>query len=127
LYQLYKDPNIVKMAKAASWRWLGHLCKEVRKRGRPPVRWMDAMKQDLCTLGIRGWKNIALDRSRWPAIVKVVKAWNRLWYHGRIRSSWWCSWYSSYCKARATGNVCTVHAGIMVFVWKKSNGIARYT
>jgi hypothetical protein len=80
LYQLYKKPNIVKMAKAAMLRWLGHLyrceesnpCKKltftqpdrVRKKGRPPARWMDAVVQDLCTLGSRGWKNIALDRSR---------------------------------------------------------------
>jgi hypothetical protein len=78
------------MTKAAWLRWLGHLyrceksnpCKKltytkpegVRERGRPPVRWMDAVEQDLHTLGIRGRENIALDRSRWRGIVKGGKA-----------------------------------------------------
>jgi hypothetical protein len=67
------------MAKAARLRWLGHLyrcektnpCKKptftkpegVEKRGRPAVRWVDTVKQNVRTLG----KNIALDRNRWRA------------------------------------------------------------
>jgi hypothetical protein len=43
---------------------------------------MDAVEQNLRALGIRGWKNIALDRRRWQGIVKAVKAW---WYHRRRR------------------------------------------
>jgi hypothetical protein len=43
---------------------------------------MDAVEQDLRALGIRSWKNIALDRRRWQGIVKAVKAW---WYHRRRR------------------------------------------
>jgi hypothetical protein len=35
---------------------------------------MDAMEQDLRSLGIRAWKNITLDRSRWRGVVKAVKA-----------------------------------------------------
>jgi hypothetical protein len=31
---------------------------------------VDAVEQDLRTLGIRGWKNIALDGSRWRGIAK---------------------------------------------------------
>jgi hypothetical protein len=30
-----------------------------RKKGRPPVRWMDNVQQDLQTLGVRNWKEIA--------------------------------------------------------------------
>jgi hypothetical protein len=33
----------------------------VRKRVKPPVRWKDAVEQDLRTVGIRGWKNIGAD------------------------------------------------------------------
>jgi hypothetical protein len=32
------------------------------------------MEKYLRTLGIRGWKNITLDRSGWRDIVKAVKA-----------------------------------------------------
>jgi hypothetical protein len=49
----------------------------VRKRGRPPLRWMDAVEKDLCTLGIRGCKNIALHRSRWWGIVKAIQGLKR--------------------------------------------------
>jgi hypothetical protein len=35
---------------------------------------MDAVEQYLHALRIRGWKNIALDGSRWQGIVKVIKA-----------------------------------------------------
>jgi hypothetical protein len=35
---------------------------------------MDAVEQYLRNLEIRGWKNIAVDRSRWRGIVKAVKA-----------------------------------------------------
>jgi hypothetical protein len=69
LYGLYNKPDIIKMDKAARLRWLGYLyrteelnpCKKLtfskpigtRKKGRPPVRWMDNVQQDLQTLGVR--------------------------------------------------------------------------
>jgi hypothetical protein len=45
-----------------------------RKKGRKPVRWFDNVQQDLQTLGVRNWKEIALDRIRWRGIVKAVVA-----------------------------------------------------
>jgi hypothetical protein len=45
-----------------------------RKKGRPPVRWMDSVQQDLQTLGVRNWKEIASDWIRWRGIVKAVLA-----------------------------------------------------
>jgi hypothetical protein len=78
------------MVKAARLRWLGRLyrteelnpCKKLtfskpmgtRKKGRPPVRWLDNVQQDLQTLGVRNWKGIASDRTRWRGIVKAVLA-----------------------------------------------------
>jgi hypothetical protein len=45
-----------------------------RKKGRPPVRWLDNVQQDLQTLGVRNWKEIASDRIWWRGIVKAVFA-----------------------------------------------------
>jgi hypothetical protein len=63
LYQLYEDSEIIKVIKAGRLRWLGHLyranetdpCRKVtftkiegrRKKGRPPVRWLDSVEQNL--------------------------------------------------------------------------------
>jgi hypothetical protein len=59
------------MVKAARLRWLGHLyrtedlnpCKKPSvsqlgkgKKGRPAVRWLDNVQQDLQTLGVGKWK-----------------------------------------------------------------------
>jgi hypothetical protein len=45
-----------------------------RKKGRPPVRWLDNVQQDLQRLGFRNWKEIPLDKIRWRGIVKAVLA-----------------------------------------------------
>jgi hypothetical protein len=90
LYGLYNKSDIIKMVKAARLRRLGHLyrtedlnpCKKLtfskpigtRKKGRPPVRWLANVQQDLQTLGVRNWKGIASDRIRWSGIVKAVLA-----------------------------------------------------
>jgi hypothetical protein len=36
---------------------------------------LDNVQQDLQTLGVRNWKEIASDRIRWRGIVKAVLAW----------------------------------------------------
>jgi hypothetical protein len=78
------------MVTAARLRRLGHLyrteelnpCKILtfskpigtKKKGRPSVRWMDNVQQDLQTLGVRNWKETVSDRIRWRGIVKAVLA-----------------------------------------------------
>jgi hypothetical protein len=75
LYQPYEDSEIIKVIKAGRLRWLGHLyranetdpCRKVtvtktegrREKGRPPIRWLDSVEQDLRLLGIQGWRNKA--------------------------------------------------------------------
>jgi hypothetical protein len=82
------EPDNIKMVKSARLRWLGHLyrteelnpCKKLtfskptgtREKGRPPVRWLDNVQQDLQTLRVRNWKEIASDRIEWRGIVKAV-------------------------------------------------------
>jgi hypothetical protein len=83
LYQLYEDSEIIKVIKAGRLRWLGHLyranetdpCSKVtftkieerRRKGRPPIRWLDSVEQDLRVLGIQLRRNKAQERSQWKA------------------------------------------------------------
>jgi hypothetical protein len=45
-----------------------------RGRGRPRVRWINDMEDDLRTLGVKQWRMKALDREEWASIVKEAKA-----------------------------------------------------
>jgi hypothetical protein len=55
-----------------------HKIQGRRKKGRPPVRWLDNVEQDLRVLGIQGWRNKAQKRSQWKSIFGAIKACNRL-------------------------------------------------
>jgi hypothetical protein len=48
---------------------------ERRKPGRPRLRWLDCVEDDLKTLGLRIWRKNAEDREEWAIILKeaVVK------------------------------------------------------
>jgi hypothetical protein len=75
LYQLYEYSEIIKVTKAGRLRWLGHLYRANgtdpfrivtltkvegrRKKGRPPIGWLDSVKQDLRVLGMQGWRHKA--------------------------------------------------------------------
>ena len=39
-----------------------------RRAGRPKLRWLDGVEEDLRTLGIRGRRRRALDRDRWKEV-----------------------------------------------------------
>ncbi|KDR19558.1 hypothetical protein L798_06356 [Zootermopsis nevadensis] len=98
LYHLYNEPDVIKVLKTGRLRWLGHLYRAseahpskkvtftniegTRKRGRPPIRWLDSVdstlsshlsfqilfytvEQDLKALGVQGWKRKAVNRDQW--------------------------------------------------------------
>ena len=49
-----------------------------RKRGRPKVRWLDDVQEDLWEMRIEGWRRKAQDRDQWRRIAQETKAHVRL-------------------------------------------------
>ena len=95
LYQLYKSPNIIQTIKIARLRWVGHVRRmnesEIprkvmeykilggRRVGRPTLRWMDCVADDIKTLEIKNWWTVAQDRNRWRKLLKEAEARPGLW------------------------------------------------
>jgi hypothetical protein len=57
------------------------LCKKLtshlegcRKKGRPKLRWLGDVLQDLKTLNVTAWWKKAQDRDSWKAVIKEAKA-----------------------------------------------------
>jgi hypothetical protein len=45
-----------------------------RGRGRPSLRWIDDVEDDLRKHGVKRWRAKALDREEWASIIREVKA-----------------------------------------------------
>jgi hypothetical protein len=44
-----------------------------RGRGRPRLRWINDVEDDLRELGVKRWRTNALEREEWASIIKEVK------------------------------------------------------
>jgi hypothetical protein len=89
LYQLYNEPDIMEAMKSGRLRWLGHLfrlqeqnpCRKLtlhkpevnRRVGRPAIRWLGSIKEDLNIVGIRNWRRKTQDWDQWRATVEEAK------------------------------------------------------
>jgi hypothetical protein len=85
----YRPQVIVSLIKVRRQEWLGHIirmnetrivkkiCEKKlggrRRRGRPRLRWIDEVEDDLRNMGIKLWRMKVLDRVEWAAIGKEAK------------------------------------------------------
>jgi hypothetical protein len=53
-----------------------------RKIGRPKLRWEDGVIQDIRVLGVKNWRNVAMDREDWRKLLKRARA------HTGLSSQW---------------------------------------
>jgi len=73
--------------------WLGHVermaednvqkikrWKPMSKRpiGRPKIRWEDDVLEDMKSMNVRNWKNVAQNIDRWKKVVEQARTLNRL-------------------------------------------------
>ena len=86
----YKSQDIVTVIKIRRLEWLGHVSrmKETRSvkkicegklegrrgRGRPRLRWINDVEDDLRKLGVKRWRRKALNREEWASIIREAKA-----------------------------------------------------
>ena len=65
-----EDNNVQKIK-----RW-----KIMSKRpiGRPKLRWEDDVLEDINSMNVRNWKNVAKNRDRWKKVVEQARTLNRL-------------------------------------------------
>jgi hypothetical protein len=80
-----KGENIVKWIKGQRISWLGHLermeedrmlkniftlqLEGTKQRGRPWKGWREEVERDLQVLGVRRWRELVIDRTKWRGIV----------------------------------------------------------
>jgi hypothetical protein len=89
LQNVYRSPDIVTEIKVRRLEWLGHIIRMDGARmakkmfvtkpegrrdiGRPKLRWLDDVEDDIKALGIRRWRIKAQDRNEWTAINREAK------------------------------------------------------
>ena len=47
--------------------------EETRRRGRPKNGWKEEVERDLQVPGVRGWRELVIDREKWKDMVRQAK------------------------------------------------------
>jgi len=87
--QLFGELDIVTEIKKGRLRWLGHVERTSEERvvktlyqnipegsrsvGRPRLRWMDTVREDLRRMGVTNWRICAHRRDDWKMVVKEAE------------------------------------------------------
>ena len=91
---ILKGQNIIGFIKKQRLNWLGHVermaennnvqkikrWKPMSKRpiGRPKIRWEHDVLEDIKSMNVRNWKNVAQNRDRRKKVVEQARTLNRL-------------------------------------------------
>jgi hypothetical protein len=83
---MYKKTNMVTTIKVRRLEWAGHVVRVADYRtvkkaflgkpggkrgvGRPNLRWINSVENDLKSVGVKRWRNKTEDRSSWAVILK---------------------------------------------------------
>jgi hypothetical protein len=46
----------------------------IRRTGRPKLRWEDDVIQDIKTLGVKNWRNLAMEKESWQKLLRKARA-----------------------------------------------------
>lgn len=92
--QLMGGEDIIKVIKAQRLKWFGHIQRrepdaiikkildwkpvETRPRGRPKLRWLDQVTEDIKRMGIEEWRRLIMDRKEWNKKTNQAKTHNNL-------------------------------------------------
>jgi hypothetical protein len=86
---LINEPDIVKYIKINRLGWAGHVIHidnnrtvkkvfntkpiGIRKIGRPKLRWEDDVIQDVKTLRVKNWRNVAMEKENWQKLLRKAR------------------------------------------------------
>jgi hypothetical protein len=89
LRELHKAPDLVVDINRKRLEWLGHVIRTDQRRvvkkifdskpegrrkvGRPRLRWLDDVENDLRVMKIKRWRKKAQNREEWASVIKEVK------------------------------------------------------
>lgn len=90
LYKMYREADIVNYIKVNRMKFAGHLCRlnpssltsrvfhfkpiGTRTRGRPRLRWVDCVDEDLKIIKVVNWRTVSGKRSEWRKVLKKALA-----------------------------------------------------
>jgi hypothetical protein len=89
LSELIGNADIVRFIRSIRIAWLGHVMwmdgKRITKRvlelkptgrgirGRPRIRWIEDIEEDILLMGIRGWRKLSKEWREWRRITEKAK------------------------------------------------------